>query len=144
MLGLSLKVLDQNCLVRFEVSLSNAVDLRGCLPPFSLINFLVSLSNALQLSLRPLLGPHGVRQDKQGELVCCLTLLASDRGLVQIFESLCKYVFAAAVNANFSSSITDSLRLRNLYLVPVLSFSTRVVSSNLRFAACSTCLPFLT
>ena len=73
-----------------------------------------------------------------------LTRLASDRGLVQIIDSLCKYVFAATVSANLSSSITDSLTPRNLYLVPVLSFSTRVTSSSLRFAACSSCLPFLT
>ena len=44
-------------------------------------------------------GSHWVCQGKQGERVCCVkSRLASDRGLVQINESLCKYVFAAIVN----------------------------------------------
>ena len=144
MLGLSLKVLDRSCLVWFEVCLSNAVELRGCLPPFSLIDFLVSLS-----MLCSFLNDHswvhvGYVKTSKANWFVALTRLASDRGLVPIIESLCKYVFAATESANFSSSITDSLTPRNLYLVPVLSFSTRVISANLRFAACSTCLPFLT
>ena len=73
-----------------------------------------------------------------------LMRLASDRGLVQIIESPCKYGFAATVSGNFSSCITNSLTPRNLYLAPVLRLSTKAVSSSLDFAASSTCLSFLT
>ena len=73
MLGLSLKVLDQSCLVWFEICLSNTVELRGCLPPFSHShNFLVSPSMLCSSPKWPLLGPHGLRQDMEGELGCCL------------------------------------------------------------------------
>lgn len=48
-----------------------------------------------------------------------LMQLASDRGLVQIIVRLCKYLFSATVSVNFSSSITDFLTPRNLYLAPV-------------------------
>ena len=55
--------------------------------------------NVLQLSQWPMLGSHWVCQGKQGVRVCCVkSRLASDRGLVQINESLCKYDLAAIVN----------------------------------------------
>ena len=124
--------------------MSNAVELRGCLPPFSPINFHVSLPMLCSSPNGHCWVHIGYVKTSKAKWLVTLTRLASDRGLVRIIESLCKYVFAATVSANFSSSITDSLTLGNLYLVPVLSFSTRVVSSYLRFAAWSTCLPSLT
>ena len=77
---------------------NTAVELRGCLWPFSLINFLVSLSMLCK-------SPNGqcwihigyVKTSKANGFVA-LKRLASDRLLVQINESLCKYLFAATAS----------------------------------------------
>ena len=79
--------------------MSKAVELRG---PTILIDQLSCLSvNTLQLSQWPVLGPYGYVKTRKANWFVALTRFASDRGLVQIIESLCKYVFAATVSANF-------------------------------------------
>ena len=104
---------------------NTAVELRGCLRPFSLFNFLVSLSMLCKSPNGQCWVQIGYVKTRKANWFVALTRFASDRGLVQIIESLCKYVSSATVSPNLSSSITDSLTPRILYLVPVLRFSSR-------------------
>ena len=114
--------------------MSKAVGLRGCLPPFSLINFLVSLSMLCSSPNGHCWVHMGYVKTRNANWFVALTRLASDRGLVQIIESLCKYVFAATVNANFLACHHGLSQAQELVLGLSLKFLDQ--SGLVQFAVC--------